>query len=226
MVVRIKAQVVRDAACIISVMFSNLTIVNISVILFTIFISTALHEIMHAYVALKLGDDLAYSRGRISLNPMSHIDPFLTVGLPLVMLLMGLTPILAAKPVPININRVRGHEIGMALIGIAGPLTNLALAIVAGLTLRFIQVDGFLLEFLATFFTINIGLFVFNMLPFPPIDGSRVLYAFAPEPVQRVMEQVESFGIIGVIILVTVLSPVIGPVLDSVRGSLAHLIIG
>ncbi|MEI7632621.1 MAG: site-2 protease family protein [bacterium] len=207
-------------------MFSNLSVVNISVILFTIFISTALHEMMHAYVALKLGDDLAYSRGRITLNPMSHIDPILTVALPLVMLLMGLSPILAAKPVPINVSRVRGHEMGMALIGIAGPLTNLAIAIIAGTVLRFVQFDGFIFDFLATLFTINISLFVFNMIPFPPLDGSRVLYAFAPEPVQRVMEQIEGFGVFGVILLVTFLSPVIGPVLDSVRASLAHLIIG
>ncbi len=207
-------------------MFSNLSVVNISVILFTIFISTALHEMMHAYVALKLGDDLAYSRGRITLNPMSHIDPILTVALPLVMLLMGLAPILAAKPVPINVSRVRGHEMGMALIGIAGPLTNLAIAIIAGTVLRFVQFDGFIFDFLATLFTINISLFVFNMIPFPPLDGSRVLYAFAPEPVQRVMEQIEGFGVFGVILLVTFLSPVIGPVLDSVRASLAHLIIG
>lgn len=207
-------------------MFNNLTLLNITVILFTIFISTALHEMMHAYIALKLGDDLAYSRGRISLNPMRHIDPFLTVGLPLVMLLLGLTPILAAKPVPINVNRVSGREMGMALIGIAGPLTNLALAIVAGLVIRFVQMDGFIFDFMATFFTINVSLFVFNMIPFPPLDGSRLLYAFAPPPVQRVMEQIESFGIFGIILLITLLAPVIGPVLESIRLSLAHLIIG
>ncbi len=208
-------------------MFENLTLVNISVILVTIFVSTALHEMMHAYVALRLGDDLAYSRGRITLNPLAHIDPFLTLGLPLVMLLLGLTPILAAKPVPINVNRVSGREMGMALIAIAGPLTNLALAILAGLFIRFNpSIGGFAADFIVTFFSINVGLFVFNMIPLPPIDGSRVLYAFAPEPVQRVMEQIESFGVFGVILFISVLSPVIGPILDSVRLSLANLIIG
>lgn len=209
-------------------MFGNITPVTIAVILFTIFISTALHETMHAYIALRLGDDLAHSRGRISLNPMAHIDPFLTLALPLVMLLLGLTPILAAKPVPINVNRVSGREMGMALIAVAGPLTNLALAIVAGLLLRFSQLDSssFVGDFVGTFFGINVGLFVFNMIPIPPLDGSRVLYAFAPPPVQRVMEQIESFGVFGVILIITVLSPVIMPVLNSVYTSLAHLIIG
>ncbi len=207
-------------------MFDNLTLANIAVIITIIFISTALHEIMHAWVALKLGDDLAHSRGRITLNPMAHIDPFLTVILPLIMLMFNMTPILAAKPVPINVNRVKGDELGLALIGIAGPLTNLALAFVAAMSLRFGDLTGFGFEFMAAFFTINVGLFVFNMLPIPPIDGSRLLYAFAPEPVQRFMEQVESFGIFGVIMLVTLLSPVLGPILNNVQEEVARILIG
>jgi Zn-dependent protease len=207
-------------------MFNDLTLVNIAVIITIIFISTALHEIMHAWVALKLGDDLAHSKGRITLNPMAHIDPFLTVILPLIMLAFQMNPILAAKPVPINVNRVKGDELGLALIGIAGPLTNLALAFLAAMLLRFGDLSGFGLNFMLSFFTINVGLFVFNMLPIPPIDGSRLLYAFAPEPVQRFMEQVESFGIFGVIILVTLLSPVLGPVLENVQEAVARVLIG
>lgn len=207
-------------------MFDNLTIVNISVILSIIFISTALHEMMHAYVALRLGDDLAYSHGRITLNPLKHIDPFLTVLLPLGMLLFGMTPILAAKPVPINPNRVSGREMGMALIGIAGPLTNLALAFLAAMYLRFAHLDGFLFEFVATFLSINVSLFVFNMLPLPPLDGSRLLYAFAPAPVQRVMEQIESFGIFGIILFISLLSPVLVPVLSSLHAKVIQLLLG
>jgi Zn-dependent protease len=207
-------------------MFNDLTLVNITAILFIIFISTAIHEMMHAFVAFKLGDDLAHSRGRLTLNPMAHIDPFLTVILPLVMLVIGLTPILAAKPVPINTSRVKGEEMGLALIGIAGPLTNLALAFLAAISLRFGGLNGFLFDFVAAFFSINVGLFVFNMLPIPPIDGSRLLYAFAPEPVQRFMLQIESFGVMGVILIVTVLSPFLSPVLDSVQRSVSLFLIG
>jgi Zn-dependent protease len=207
-------------------MFGSTSLTNIVTILIVIFLSTALHEIMHAYVALRLGDDLAHSRGRISLNPLRHIDPYLTVILPLVMLTLGFAPILAAKPVPINVNRVSGREMGMAVIALAGPLTNLALACIAAIFLRNTTLSGYAFQFVATFFTINVGLFVFNMLPLPPIDGSRVLYAFAPPPVQRVMEQMEAFGVVGVILLVTVLSPVLGPILDSLRGGVIHILLG
>lgn len=206
-------------------MFDSVTAANIIAILAIIFISTALHEMMHAYVALRLGDDLAYLKGRISLNPIRHIDPFLTVLLPFIMLLMGATPILAAKPVPINVNRVRGRENGMALIGIAGPLTNLVLAIAAAGILRSFGGSGVVTDFGLAFVSINVSLFLFNMLPLPPLDGSRLLYAFAPEPVQRVMEQVEGFGVFGVIILVTLLSPILGPILGNWHASIMNLLI-
>ncbi len=207
-------------------MLQQETIATIIVTLAIIFVSTAVHEMMHALVAFKLGDDMAYLHGRISLNPLRHIDLRLTVLLPLIMLLLGMRPILAAKPVPININRVRGREMGMALIGIAGPLTNLALAMLAAAFLRLAMPSGFLLDFTTRFFAMNVVLFVFNMIPIPPIDGSRVLYAFAPEPVQNVMEQIERYGVVGVIIFVSVLFPVIGPVLNHVEEALSRLLLG
>jgi len=208
-------------------MIANGSLRLIVMALAVIFISTAIHELMHAYVALKLGDDLAHSHGRISLNPLKHIDPFLTVVLPLVLLLLGMQPILAAKPVPINTARLRGGDMGLAAVGIAGPLTNLALACVAALFLRFATFDsGLLLDFVVLAFKINIGLFVFNMLPLPPLDGSRLLYAFAPEPVQRVMQQIESFGIVGIILVISLLSPVLGPVLLNIQTALANILIG
>lgn len=202
--------------------------ITILLVLGVIFVSTAFHEVMHAFVAMKLGDDLAHSRGRISLNPLNHIDPFLTVILPLVLMLLGSQPILAAKPVPINVNRLRGGDSGLVLVGISGPLTNLAIACVAALVLRAtsFELAGFAFTAVLYTFYINISLFVFNMIPLPPLDGSRVLYAVAPDPVRRIMEQIESFGVVVVILFVSVFYGVIGPVLYRWESGLSKFLLG
>ncbi len=200
--------------------------ISILLILGVIFVSTAFHELMHAYVALKLGDDLAHSKGRISLNPLRHIDPFLTVFLPLMLMLLGSQPILAAKPVPININRLKGRENGLALVGVIGPLTNLAIACIASLVVRNVVLTGIFADIVAYFFFINLGLFIFNMIPLPPLDGSRVLYAVAPEPVRRIMEQIESYGVIVIILFVSLFYGAIGPLLFKWQQELTRLLLG
>jgi Zn-dependent protease len=200
-------------------------LVDIGIFLIVLFISVAPHEMMHAYVALKLGDDLAHSQGRISLNPLTHIDPFLTLALPAGLLLLGLPPILAAKPVPINTSRIKGEEMGLAAVGLAGPLTNLGIATISALLINFGVASGFTLDILEMFLVLNIGLFVFNMIPFPPLDGSRLLYAFAPESVKNIMRQIESFGLVGLILMLTILYPVISPIIVSIQNSLLNLLL-
>lgn len=172
----------------------------------TIVISITIHEAVHAYVGYFLGDDTAKLEGRISLNPFRHIDLFSTIILPIITFLIFKLPLLAAKPVPFNPNRVRYGEFGSAMIAIAGPLSNLLLAGFAGGLVQLFKgsLGATLLQILFIFMIVNIALFVFNMLPIPPLDGSRLLYAFAPETVQRFMGTLENFGVILIFSLIVV----------------------
>lgn len=191
-----------------------------------LFISISLHETMHAYIAYKLGDDLAHSRGRISLNPLRHIDPMLTIALPVFMILMGLPPILAAKPVPINVNRVSGDEMGLAAIGIAGPVTNLLLATIASIVLNGLSLNpGSIRDVFTLFIELNVRLFVFNMLPIPPLDGSRLLYASAPRSLQVLMEKMEQMGIFISIMIIFLLLSVLGPILINAGDFILNILI-
>lgn len=185
-------------------MVGDLDFSTLIIVFFTLVISITLHEAMHAYTGYFLGDDTAKAAGRISLNPLKHVDPFATILLPLITLVIFNFPFLAAKPVPFNPYRVKFAEFGAALIGISGPLTNLFLAIMSAGMIRLIG-DGVsegLLNVMGIFLIVNIGLFVFNMIPIPPLDGSRLLYAFAPESFQKFMASLEQFGIFIVFALV------------------------
>jgi Zn-dependent protease len=180
----------------------NFDPIYIVVAIICIIISLAVHEFMHAFVGYKLGDDTAAVGGRLTLNPLSHIDPIMTVALPIITLLLFQAPILAAKPVPFNPARVKYEEFGAALIAFAGPASNLVLAFAAALAANSLPAGGFLADFLQVFIVLNVALFVFNLIPIPPLDGSRVLYAFAPEPVQNLLEQIEPYGFFIIIALV------------------------
>jgi len=183
----------------------NNTILSLLILLPVLLISMAIHEMMHAFASDQLGDDTARLLGRVSLNPLPHIDPVWTVAVPM-LLLLSHSPFLfgAAKPVPVNFNRLRYGEWGGAIVGAIGPFTNLVLACVGAFLFNRFSPDigTTLYEVLRITIVLNIGLFVFNMIPWPPLDGSRVLYAFAPQPLKEFMQSVESIGIAGLLLFV------------------------
>lgn len=195
----------------------NIDIIYLLIVFGVILFSMTLHEAMHAFVGYWLGDDTAKLQGRLTLNPIKHIDPFLTILLPLTLALMGGPIFGGAKPVPFNPSRVRYEEWGAALIAIAGPLTNLLIAFIMFGTyvLAGAPQEGIGAQILTTAVLVNLGFFIFNIIPIPPLDGSRVLYALAPEFVRRGMEAIERFGIMFIFLLVLVASPFIGSFMSS-----------
>lgn len=200
---------------------------NLILFLLSLILAISIHEAMHAFTAHWLGDPTAADEGRITLNPLAHIDLFATILLPVLLLAFGLPPILAAKPVPFNPDRVKFDEFGAALVGLAGPATNLVLAILSAGLLNVLSPDyGTLLrDGLLIFMQLNVALFVFNMLPIPPLDGSRLLYALAPEPLQRVMLQIEQFGLAGIIVILFLFLPVISPIISTLNDFILRLLV-
>lgn len=195
-------------------------IINLLIILGVILVSMTLHEAMHAFVAYWLGDDTARLEGRLTLNPIKHIDPFLTILLPLLLAISGLPIFGGAKPVPFRPDQVKGGDWGAALVALGGPLTNLIIAfisygiwVIAGLPSA-----GIIGMFLTAMVTVNLGFFVFNILPIPPLDGSRVIYALAPDFVRTGMRFIEQYGLILVFVLVLVAGPILGAYMTAVIG--------
>jgi Zn-dependent protease len=209
-------------------MFTGLTLTQIIIVIVSILLSMAIHEAMHAFTAHALGDTTASEEGRLTLNPLKHIDLFTTILLPVVLILMHIPPFFAAKPVPFNPARVKFGEYGAALVGIAGPLTNFLLAAIAALILRVFggSFDVSVLNAGVIFVEVNISFFVFNMIPFPPLDGSRLLYAFAPEPLQNLMARIESMGFFTIIFFMLLLFPFIGPVISNIVLSISQFLLG
>lgn len=184
-----------------------MNIVTVIVVLVVILFSMVLHELAHGWVAYKLGDNTAKSEGRLTLNPLKHLDPVLSIAMPLVLMLTGGPVFGGAKPVPINTRNLKHGVWGMALVALAGPLTNFILAFAAFLLGHFtgcLYAGGLLeLVFLELIY-INLGFGIFNLIPIPPLDGSRILYAIAPDGVREVMSRMENWGIMLVLALVVV----------------------
>lgn len=182
-----------------------MNIIQAIIILIIIVGSVVLHELAHGLVAYWLGDDTAKEAGRLDLNPLKHIDPILSILVPMILFLIGAPVFGAAKPVPIDYNKLKWREWGMALVSLAGPFTNFLIALIAFLIGHFtgwLYGDGVLeFIFLELIFT-NLGFMLFNLIPVPPLDGSRVLYAISPDKVREFLSMIEPYGFIIVYILI------------------------
>jgi len=198
-------------------------ILEIIIVLIVILLSMTIHEAMHAFMGYVLGDSTAKEEGRLTLNPIRHIDPVMTILLPLIMVVLRAPVFGGAKPVPFNPNRVRFGDWGAALVALSGPITNLVIAFIAfgfGVFSGVINNAGAVQPtifglIISTAVSVNLGFFVFNMLPIPPLDGSRILYAVAPNSVRSVMQKIEQNGVLLVMIIVVLFSDVIGQVMSG-----------
>lgn len=189
------------------------TILFFAILLF----SAIFHEYMHALAADSMGDPTPRDMGRLTLNPLAHIDPLTTIALPAIMLWVsgGRYMFAAAKPVPFNPYNLQypknARRFGPALVGLAGPFANLVLAIVFALVIRFAPVTSMLAAGLALVVYVNVLLMIFNLIPFPPLDGSHVLFALLPARWYKVEEFLQQnswwFFIIFILFFAQVLAP-------------------
>ncbi len=177
--------------------------------------SVVVHEVSHGYMALALGDPTAKYENRLTLNPISHLDPVGSFLVPLLGFWVGGFIIGWARPVPFNPYNLKNQKWGEALVALAGPLSNLALALIFGLILRFSVgqelMNGAFLSLGNFVVLINITLAIFNLIPIPPLDGSKILSSILPYKAQNVFRNIESFGLIFVFIFVFLFWQMVSP---------------
>lgn len=167
-------------------------------------IGFSLHEAGHAYCAKFLGDDTSQRLGRLTVNPIKHLDPFGSVALPILLIVAG-SPFIfaAAKPVPVNPDNFKRPFADFAIVALAGPMVNILLALLAAFVLGFANLNqAFLTQFLTAFIWINMVLAFFNLLPIPPLDGSKMLAGILPRPLALRFIQADRFGFVFLLVFI------------------------
>ena len=180
-------------------------LIGLVVLVPILMIAMMLHELAHGFVAYRLGDPTAKRAGRLSFNPIRHVDP---VGTAMFFITYLFSPFVFgwAKPVPVSPYYFKNRQRGMALVGLAGPVTNFILAVAFALILNAVQVDpdGIAFEVLFVAFQVNVVLGIFNLIPVPPLDGSRVVGAFLPREAYERWAALDQFGMIFAIIVLLI----------------------
>ena len=200
-------------------MYSIMTLLNTAV---SVLIALVMHELAHAYVSHRLGDPTPKAQGRLTLNPAAHLDLFGTICL----FFFGFG---WAKPVSINYNYYKNVKQGTTMVSLAGPFMNFILAIIAGVCLKLVMPTGHVgfIHFFTTLMSINVGLGVFNLIPFPPLDGSKVVAAILPDHLYDKWMMVEQYGmfILMFLLFTGILDPFLSGLMKVVY-SVVYMLVG